>query len=174
MKIPVMVQDAPALTAVAMPPSLLARMAKEIPGVRYVKLEAAPTSPKFSLVRDLAKNLVLFGGLNGNFYLEELARGSRGVMPGSDMIGLFVRVWDQWHAGKTEEAWEIFTQMLPLIRFELQPGLGVAAMKHNLKAAGVIESSRVRHPTSSLDREAVAELDFLRKRLERISAPATR
>ena len=30
-KIPIMVQDAPALTAVAMPPSLLARMAREIP-----------------------------------------------------------------------------------------------------------------------------------------------
>ena len=160
-KIPIMVQDAPALTAVAMPPSLLARMAREIPAVRYVKVEAAPTTPKFSAVaREAGDKLVLFGGLNGNFYLEELARGSRGVMPGSDMIGLFVRVWDCWHAGKREEAWDIFTQMLPLIRFELQPGLGVSAMKHNLKAAGVIKSSRVRHPTASLDREAVAELAF--------------
>ena len=174
-KIPIMVQDAPALTTVAMPPSLLARMAREIPGVRYVKVEAAPTSPKFSAVaREAGDKLVLFGGLNGNFYLEELARGSRGVMPGSDMIDLFVRVWDCWHDGRREEAWDIFTQMLPLIRFELQPGLGVSAMKHNLKAAGVIKSSRVRHPTSSLDREALGELEFLRGRVERMASAATR
>jgi len=160
---------------VAMPPSLLARMAREIPGVRYVKVEAAPTSPKFSAVaREAGDKLVLFGGLNGNFYLEELARGSRGVMPGSDMIDLFVRVWDCWHAGRREEAWDIFTHMLPLIRFELQPGLGVSAMKHNLKAAGVIKSSRVRHPTSSLDREALGELEFLRGRVERMASAATR
>ena len=174
-KIPIMVQDAPALTTVAMPPSLLARMAREIPGVRYVKVEAAPTSPKFSAVaREAGDKLVLFGGLNGNFYLEELARGSRGVMPGSDMIDLFVRVWDCWHAGRREEAWDIFTHMLPLIRFELQPGLGVSAMKHNLKAAGVIKSSRVRHPTSTLDREALGELEFLRGRVERLASAAAR
>jgi 2-keto-3-deoxy-L-arabinonate dehydratase len=165
-KIPIMVQDAPALTTVAMPPSLLARMAREIPGVRYVKVEAAPTTPKFSAVkREAGDKLVLFGGLNGNFFLEELGRGSRGVMPGSDMIELFVRVWDCWHGGRREEAWDIFTQMLPLIRFELQPGLGVSAMKYNLKAAGVIKSERVRHPTSTLDREAIGELEFLRRRI---------
>jgi 2-keto-3-deoxy-L-arabinonate dehydratase len=168
-KIPVMIQDAPALTTVAMPPSLLAKMAREIPGVRYVKVEAAPTTPKFSAVkREAGDRLVLFGGLNGNFYLEELARGSRGVMPGSDMIGLFVRVWDCWHEGRQAEAWDIFTQMLPLIRFELQPGLGVSAMKHNLKASGVIKSAGVRHPTSTLDREALGELEFLRHRVGRI------
>jgi len=172
-KIPVMVQDAPALTAVAMPPSLLARLARDIPGVRYVKVEAAPTTPKFSAVaREAGEKLVLFGGLNGNFYLEELARGSRGVMPGSDMIALFVRVWNLWHAGEREQAWDVFTQMLPLIRFELQPGLGVSAMKHNLKAAGVIKSSRVRHPTASLDAEAIAELEFLRGRVARLASAA--
>jgi 4-hydroxy-tetrahydrodipicolinate synthase len=52
----------------------------------------------------------------------------------------------------------------------VQPGLGVSAMKHNLKAAGVIKSARVRHPTSTLDREALGELEFLRKRVERIAA----
>jgi len=173
-RIPVMVQDAPALTNVAMPPSLLAKMAREIPGVRYVKVEAAPACPKFSaILREAGEKLILFGGLNGNFYLEELARGSRGIMPGSDMIGLFVRVWDSWHDGRRDEAWDVFTRMLPLIRFELQPGLGVSAMKHNLQAAGVIQSACVRHPTSTLDREALGELEFLRKRLGQIS-PAVR
>jgi dihydrodipicolinate synthase/N-acetylneuraminate lyase len=95
-------------------------------------------------------------------------------MPGSDMTGLFVRVWDCWHKGQRDEAWDVFTHMLPLIRFELQPGLGVSAMKHNLKSAGVIASSCVRHPTAALDREALGELEFLRGRVERICSVATR
>ena len=165
--IPVMVQDAPMLTNVAMPAALMGRMARQSSGIRYVKVEAPPTAPKFSaLAREADGNLALFGGLNGNFYLEELARGSRGVMPGSDMIDLFVRVWDCWQAGHREQAWDLFTQMLPLIRFELQPGLGVSAMKHNLHCAGVIKSAAVRHPTAALDAEALGELAFLRKRLE--------
>ena len=165
-RIPIMVQDAPLLTTVAMPPPLLARMAREIPGVRMVKVEAPPTAPKFTALADAAsKGLALFGGLNGNFYMEELGRGSEGIMPGSDMTNSYRKIWDYYRAGQREDAWDVFTRMLPLIRFELQPGLGVSAMKHNLVAMGVIASTRVRHPTATLDREAVGELAVLRDRL---------
>lgn len=165
-KIPIMVQDAPLLTTVAMPAALLARLAREVPGVTMVKVEAPPTAPKFTaLAQAAADGLTLFGGLNGNFYLEELGRGSKGIMPGSDMTALYRQVWDHNEAGRKSEAWDVFTRMLPLIRFELQPGLGVSAMKHNLMAAGVIASTRVRHPTATLDREALGELEILRNRL---------
>jgi 2-keto-3-deoxy-L-arabinonate dehydratase len=164
--IPIMVQDAPLLTTVAMPPPLLARLAREIPGVQMVKVEAPPTAPKFSALADAAAGgLTLFGGLNGNFFLEELGRGSQGIMPGSDMTHLYRKVWDLWQAGSTDEAWDVFTRMLPLIRFELQPGLGVSAMKLNLMEAGVIDSARVRHPTATLDSIALGELALLRNRL---------
>jgi dihydrodipicolinate synthase/N-acetylneuraminate lyase len=83
-------------------------------------------------------------------------------MPGSDMIGSFASIWSALEAGAASAAWQTFTRILPLIRFELQPGLGVSAMKHNLKSAGVIQSSYVRHPTGSLDQTGIEELDFLR------------
>ncbi len=83
-------------------------------------------------------------------------------MPGSDMIDSFASIWKSLEAGDRASAWKTFTRILPLIRYELQPGLGVSAMKHNLKAAGVIESSHVRHPTGSIDETGLAELDFLR------------
>ncbi len=84
------------------------------------------------------------------------------MMPGSDMIGDLVKIWTALEAGDTAKAWRDFTRILPLIRFELQPGWGVSAMKHNLKAAGVIKSSYVRHPTGAVDAAGLAELDFLR------------
>ena len=159
--IPIMVQDAPLMTAVAMPAALLARMAREIENVQYAKVEAPPTAPKVSAVMK-AGGMVVFGGLNGNFYIEEYHRGARGMMPGSDMIGYFVQIWNALEAGDDTAAWRVFTRILPLIRFELQPGLGVCAMKNNLKAAGVIRSEYVRHPTGQLDETALKELGHLR------------
>jgi 4-hydroxy-tetrahydrodipicolinate synthase len=160
--IPIMVQDAPLMTQVAMPAALLVRMGREIERVRYVKVEAPPTAPKVSAVAD-AGGPVVFGGLNGQFMIEEIQRGARGMMPGSDLIAEFVQVWNLLAEGKTDAAWQLFTHMLPLLRFELQPGLGVSAMKHNLVAAGIIDCARVRHPTAALEGRSAAELNFLRE-----------
>jgi 2-keto-3-deoxy-L-arabinonate dehydratase len=156
--IPIMVQDAPLMTQVALPAALLSKMGREIEHVSYAKVEAPPTAPKISALSDITA----FGGLNGNFFIEEYNRGSRGIMPGSDMIDSFAAIWNSLEAGDQDGAWRVFTRILPLIRFELQPGLGVSAMKHNLKCAGVIQSSSVRHPTGSIDKAGLAELDFLR------------
>jgi 4-hydroxy-tetrahydrodipicolinate synthase len=158
--IPIMVQDAPLLTQVAMPAALLARMSREIEHVRYAKVEAPPTAPKVTAVIE-ASGPVVFGGLNGNFVIEEIGRGARGMMPGSDMTARFVEIWNLLEAGDRASAWRLFVHILPLIRFELQPGMGVSAMKHNLVEAGVIRSARVRHPTASLDARSLAELRSL-------------
>lgn len=160
--IPIMVQDAPLMSQVNMPASLLARMAREIEHVKLVKVEAPPSAPKFTQTLESKPPITLFGGLNGNFLIEEYDRGSRGVMPGSDMIPEFVGIWEDLEAGRRDEAWASFTRILPLIRYQLQPGLGVSAMKHNLVARGVIACPAVRQPTSEVDREGLIELAHLR------------
>jgi|HigsolmetaAR201D_1030396.scaffolds.fasta_scaffold12427_2 Dihydrodipicolinate synthase/N-acetylneuraminate lyase len=165
-KIPIMVQDAPLMTQVNMPAQLLARLAREAEHVEYAKVEAPPTAPKFSAVRRASSQLTLFGGLNGQFLIEEFDRGSRGVMPGSDMIPQFVRIWNDLESGDRRSAWQMFVKLLPLIRFELQPGLGVSAMKHNLVSRGIIRCARVRHPTATLDADGIRELEFLRSYLD--------
>ena len=161
--LPIMVQDAPAMTQVAMPACLLAQMSQKIEQVQLVKVEAPPTAPKITAIRDAGCTATLFGGLNGQFFIEEYERGSRGVMPGSDLIPEFVTIWDALEKGDRETAWDLFVHVLPLIRFELQPGLGVSAMKTNLVARGILKSSRVRHPTAVLDAHAVQELAGLRR-----------
>jgi 4-hydroxy-tetrahydrodipicolinate synthase len=161
--IPIMVQDAPLMTQVAMPVALLARMAREIEHVRSVKVEAPPTAPKVgALAIAAAGKLALFGGLNGNFLIEEWSRGAVGTMPSSDMTWVYVEVLRLLEAGDQADAWTLFSRALPLIRYELQPGLGVSAAKHNLVAEGVLSSARVRHPTSNIDEPAIEELRVLR------------
>ena len=162
--IPIMVQDAPLLSQVPMPPALLARLA-DVPNVTCAKVEAPPTAPKISRVAEAANGLVLLGGLNGQFMIEEIQRGARGCMPAADMTSFYVQIWDRLEAADTSSAWDCFTRILPLVRFELQPGLGVSAVKHNLVARGVIESARVRHPTRALDAEGLRELTVLRERI---------
>ncbi len=157
--IPIMIQDAPLLTGVNIGAAQMARMARECANVRLTKVEAPPTALKVTEVKQaVADSMTIFGGLNGHFFLEELQRGARGTMPGSDMMPMFVRVWDLYEAGRRKEARALFNRHLPLIRFELQPGLGVAAMKQNLKAQGVIRHTTVRPPTRTLDGAAIEEL----------------
>jgi 4-hydroxy-tetrahydrodipicolinate synthase len=161
--IPIMIQDAPLMSQVTMPAALLARMEREIENVRYVKVEAPPTAPKTTeVLRASEGKLIVFGGLNCQFLYEELERGARGAMPNSDIAGIYVRIWDYFQATDTREAWRLFVHALPLMRFGLQPGLGVSAAKHNLRAAGVIRSAAVRHPTGSLTPESLKELEILR------------
>src|SRR5262249_15490403 len=123
--VPIMVQDAPLFTQVTMPAALLGRMGREIEGVRYVKVEAPPTAPKVSdVLRASEGTLSVLGGLNGQFLIEELERGALGTMPGSDLVQIFVEIWNRILAGEKAAAWNTFIRSLPLIRFELQPGMG--------------------------------------------------
>ena len=173
-KIPIMVQDAPLATQVVMPPALLARMSQEIENLQYVKVEAPPTGEKILTILEFsAGKLKVFGGLNGQFLYEELERGALGVMPNSDSTSIYVHIWNSFRAGDKAEAWRVFAHALPLIRFELQPGLGVSAAKHNLVAAGVIRSSAVRHPTNSLAADSLKELAFLRRWVAEVLCNAT-
>jgi 2-keto-3-deoxy-L-arabinonate dehydratase len=166
--IPIMVQDAPLMTQVVMPPALLARMGREIERVEYVKVEAPPTPSKLTAIAGpAAGSLTLFGGLNCQFFIEEWHRGARGQMPGSDRTRDLVAIWDHLEAGRIDDAWRVFSRILPLLRFELQPGLGVSAQKHNLAAAGVIACPQVRHPTAALEAASVAELAILRDLADR-------
>lgn len=173
--IPIMVQDAPLMTQVAMPVALLARMAREIEHVRSVKVEAPPTASKVSALAAApgGDKLALFGGLNGNFLIEECERGAVGTMPSSDMTWMYVSVMRSLELGNKAEAWRLFSIAMPLIRYQLQPGLGVSAAKQNLVAEGVLASARVRHPTSSIDATAMRELGVLRELVAQARTPVS-
>jgi 2-keto-3-deoxy-L-arabinonate dehydratase len=164
--IPIMLQDAPLLTGVNISAAQMARLAQECAQVKLTKIEAPPTALKVTEVKQACGDaLVIFGGLNGHFFLEELQRGARGTVPGSDLLPMFVKVWRLYEAGRRQEARAEFNRHLPLIRFELQPGLGVSAMKHNLKAQGIIKHMTVRPPTRALNGIAVEELQTIMRDL---------
>lgn len=171
-RIPIMIQDAPAMTGVTMPVSLLAGLCKTAGTIQYVKIEQPPTAPKISaFVGEVGEHGFALGGLNGQFLIEEVGRGSIGVMPGSDLADRFRSIWDLLESRKYEEAHRNFNVCLPLLRYELQPGLGVSTMKHNLVRRGILRSAAVRHPTLAIDRHAIGEIETLWNQVE-CSSPA--
>ena len=81
---PIIVQDYPPISGYAMEAYLLARIAREVPSARTIKLEDPPTPFKTSRILDLTVDLdvKIFGGLGGVFLLEELMAGAAGAMTG--------------------------------------------------------------------------------------------
>ena len=70
-------------------------------------------------------------------------------------------------AGDHARAQDVFDAYLPLVRYEQQPGIGLAVRKHVLAKRGAIASAAQRRPGAGLPGEAVAEVEFLRARQER-------
>ncbi|PSK92938.1 4-hydroxy-tetrahydrodipicolinate synthase [Murinocardiopsis flavida] len=158
----VMIQDAPGVTGVAIPPGAIAEIAA-FDRVTSVKVEAQPTAPKVAaVVRALAesgRDLAVLGGQNAFFMLEEYAAGAVGTMPACEFTDLLDEVLVLVGKGDTTGAHRSFTRLLPLIRFGMQAGLAWAVHKEVLVRRGVIASAAVRLPAADLDEGTRAGLD---------------
>jgi 4-hydroxy-tetrahydrodipicolinate synthase len=158
--LPIVIYDEPLSSGVIMPPATLARIVEAVPTATVIKLEEPPTPAKLTLIRKLLGNRAqIFGGLGGAFFLEELARGADGTMTGFAFSEILVAIYQHFAAGKPERARAIFDRYLPLIRYEAQPGIGLALRKEILRRRGAIRTSVVRPPAQPLDKETLAELE---------------
>jgi 4-hydroxy-tetrahydrodipicolinate synthase len=161
----IVVQDYPPISGYAMEPWLLARIAREIPKARTIKLEDPPTPFKTSRIREQLKNedvkVRIFGGLGGVFLLEELLAGATGAMTGFAFPEILVRIVSLFNANKVDEAGDLFYRTVPLMRFEFQEGIGMAIRKEILHRRGALASPTTRPPAARLD-------DATRQALDRV------
>jgi 4-hydroxy-tetrahydrodipicolinate synthase len=144
-----------------MEPSLLARIARDVPAARTIKLEDPPTPFKTSRILEQAKDLsvAIFGGLGGVFLLEELMAGGAGAMTGFAFPAILVKIVTLFRAGKIDEAADTFYQSVPLMRFEFQEGIGMAIRKEVLRRRGAIAHAGIRAPGGTLDEATRKALD---------------
>lgn len=158
--LPIVVYDEPLSSGVVMPPGTLARIVEAVPTASAIKLEDPPTPVKLTHIRKLLGGRAqIFGGLGGAFFLEELTRGADGTMTGFAFSEILVAIYRQSAAGHATQARAIFERYLPLIRYEAQPGIGLALRKELLRRRGAIRTSVLRPPAQPLDPETLAELD---------------
>jgi 4-hydroxy-tetrahydrodipicolinate synthase len=163
--LPIVVQDYPPITGFAMEPALLARIAKEIPSARTIKLEDPPTPFKTARILEAAGDtkVQIFGGLGGVFLLEELLSGATGAMTGFAFPEILARIMTHWQAGEMDRAADVFYRAVPLMRFEFQEGIGMAIRKEVLHRRGALDSAATRAPAATLDQPTREALDRILK-----------
>jgi 4-hydroxy-tetrahydrodipicolinate synthase len=172
-EIEIVVQDYPPISGFAMEPVLLARLAREIPRARTIKLEDPPTPFKTSRILEAAAEtpVRIFGGLGGVFLLEELLAGATGAMTGFAFPEMLVRIVSLFRAGRIDDAADAFYRAVPLMRFEFQEGIGMAIRKEVLHRRGALASPTLRPPAAALDDTTRAALDRVMKWVELASKP---
>ena len=159
--LPIVVQDYPPIAGFAMEPALLARIAREIPAARTIKLEDPPTPFKTARILEAAGDtkVQIFGGLGGVFLLEELISGATGAMTGFAFPEILTRIMKHWNAGEHDAAADVFYRAVPLMRFEFQEGIGMAIRKEVLRRRGALASAATRAPAGALDAQTKQALD---------------
>ena len=148
--LPIMVQDAP-LSGVQLAVPLLARLAREVPHVRYFKIEVAGAATKLRALIDAGGDAIAgpFDGEESITLMADLDAGATGTMPSALLPDLIKAVVVHFREGRRAEAETAYARILPLINYENRQ-CGLRATKTVMKEGGVIASDAVRHPLAPL------------------------
>ena len=172
--IPWVYQDYPQATGVSMSVPCFLGLVADHPTLVMLKHEDCPGLGKITRIRRAeaetgCRRVSILCG-NGGLYLpQELARGADGAMTGFAYPEMLVEVVGRW-ADDPDGAEDLYDAYLPLVRYEQQPGFGLAVRKEVLRRRGVIASARTRAPGPSLTAADHDELTQLTQRLERALA----
>jgi 4-hydroxy-tetrahydrodipicolinate synthase len=148
--LPIMVQDAP-LSGVALSVPFLVRLAKEVPLVRYFKIEMPGTAAKLRSLIGAGGDLIEgpFDGEESITLMADLDAGATGTMASALLPDLIRPVVVDHLAGRRKEAAAKYAHILPLINYENRQ-CGLRATKTVMMEGGVIKSDAVRHPLEAL------------------------
>lgn len=156
--VPVMIQDAP-LSGVTLTVPFLTRVARELPLVRYFKIETPQAAAKLRALIAAGGEAIVgpFDGEEAITLLPDLDAGATGTMSSALLPDLIRTVFDDHRAGRRDEARAGYARILPLINYENRQ-CGLRAAKTVMMEGGVIKSDAVRRPLDPLAAATRAEL----------------
>ena len=143
---PLIIQNAPAPIGTPLSPRELVELLSSEPNITYIKEETIPILQHINQILELDTGHCagVFGGANGIYLIDELARGACGNMPAGGVMDVQVKVYDLYQAGKQQEAEQINFQLLPLLNYAAV--YGVSFHKYVLWRRGVLRSPYARDP----------------------------
>jgi 4-hydroxy-tetrahydrodipicolinate synthase len=176
-EVPFVLQDYPLTFSVQMTPGVIRRIVMENPACQVLKHEDWPGLDKISTLRGYERDgsmrhISILTGNNALFLDFEMERGADGANTGYCFPDMLVDVVRLSASGKRDEAHDLFDAHLPLIRYEQQPGPGLAVRKYVMMRRGIIASDTLRKPGAALSPVARAEVDYLMSRIARTDARA--
>ena len=147
--IPWVLQDYPLTLSVVFTPAVIRKIVMDSPSCVMLKHEDWPGLEKISALRAFQKDgslrpLSILTGNGGLFLDFEMERGADGAMTGYAFPELLIDVVRLSKEGRRDAAHDLFDAHLPLIRYEQQPGAGLAVRKYVLQKRGIISSSAQR------------------------------
>jgi 4-hydroxy-tetrahydrodipicolinate synthase len=168
--VPFVIQDYPLTFSVQMTPAVIRRIVAGNPACAMLKHEDWPGLEKISQLRAWEKagemrRIAILTGNNALFLDFEMERGADGANTGYCFPDMLVDVVRMSSAGERDAAHDLFDAHLPLIRYEQQPGPGLAVRKYVMMRRGIIASDTLRKPGAALTATARAEVDYLLARL---------
>ena len=168
--VPFVIQDYPLTFSVQMTPGVIRRIVANNSACVMLKHEDWPGLEKISQLRawerdGSLRHIAILTGNNALFLDFEMERGADGASTGYCFPDMLVDVVRLSAAGKRDEAHDLFDAHLPLIRYEQQPGPGLAVRKYVLMRRGIIAHDTLRKPGAALSATARAEVDYLLARL---------
>jgi 2-keto-3-deoxy-L-arabinonate dehydratase len=148
--IPIMIQDAP-VSGVTLRTEFLARLAREIDNVQYVKVEVPAAAGKLRGLIALAGDALPgpFDGEEGITLMADLDAGATGTMPSALQPDLLRPIVQSHTDGDRARSMALYERSLPLILYENRQ-CGFRATKVLMQAGGIIACDRPRAPTPPL------------------------
>jgi 4-hydroxy-tetrahydrodipicolinate synthase len=165
-RIPLVIQDFnPGGPTVS--PGFVKDLHRAYPHFRYIKLEEPLMAAKTKRIIEETDGAVgVLEGWGGMYILELIDAGISGVMPGLGLTDLLARVYQLASDGRKEEAYSIFTGVLPQIVYSLQNlELFHHAEKLLLQARGLLVQTHVREASLEIDPDAREHIRFLNGRI---------
>ena len=151
---PFVLQDFPLVTNVIIPTSVILKVVEDCPTCVMLKHEDWPGLEKISALRAAsdagARRISILCGNGGLYLLEEMLRGADGAMTGFAYPEMMAQVIAAYRSGDIAQARDIFDAYMPMVRYEAQPGLGLAIRKYTLAERGVIAHETVRKPGAAI------------------------
>jgi 4-hydroxy-tetrahydrodipicolinate synthase len=168
--VPFVIQDYPLTFNVTMSPDVIRRIVQGNPSCVMLKHEDWPGLEKITTLRGFEadgsmRHISILCGNSGLFLDFETERGIDGAMTGYCFPDMLVDMVHLAMSGNRDAAHDLFDLHLPLIRYEQQPGLGLAVRKYVLMRRGILESDTQRKPAMTLSSRAKAEVDYLLSRI---------
>lgn len=159
--IPIILQDAP-LSGVTMTVPFMIRLNREVPLVRYFKIEVPGTAGKLRSLIEAGGDAVVgpFDGEEAITLMADLDAGATGTMTSAMIPDLIKPILTAHASGDRKQAAALYARVLPIINYENRQ-CGLRSAKAVMKAGGVIKSDAVRHPLTPLHpqtREGLLEL----------------
>ena len=165
---PFVLQDFPLATGVQIATSVILQIVEDCPSCVMLKHEDWPGLEKISALRAAsdggARRISILCGNGGLYLLEEMLRGADGAMTGFGYPEMMAQVIAAFEGGKLDRARDIFDAYMPMVRYEAQPGMGLAIRKHSLAQQGVIAHTTLRRPGPSLSADSIKEITALAAR----------